>query len=189
MLRRNPNLVDATRQGHSHDCQPWAGTLVSVGTHGECGGRVLGPTHGGRRESWVRAVGGYRPCHPKTQLCVREAGLRPPGAHRARRAQLHPPASCLVPKQMGCPLGAGAASPSPATGWGVRWGDAPHLVGLLSWTATRELDAAPHRTPTISAALSRAPVSLALGSRLLAPLLAPAFSLPVHWQFPQVTQN
>lgn len=74
-------------QGH------WrAVTLVSVGTHGECGGRVLGPTHGGRRERWVRAVGGYRPCHPKTQLCVREEGPRPPGAHRARRAQLHPPA-------------------------------------------------------------------------------------------------
>lgn len=100
-------------QGH------WqAVTLVSVGTHSECEGRVLGPTHGGRRESWVRELGDYRPYYPKTQLCVREGSPWPPGAHRALRAQFHPPASCLVPKQMACSLGAEAASPSPASRWG-----------------------------------------------------------------------
>lgn len=147
--------------------------MVSVGVgswapHKEAGGRA-------GSGSW----GGYRPCYPKTQLCVREGSPWPPGDHRASRVQLHPPASCLVPKEMACSLGAGAASPSPASRSGVRWGDAPHLVGLLSRTATRELDAAPHCTPTINAAPSRAPASLGSGVPASSPLswLQPSRSL------------
>lgn len=77
-------------QGH------WqAMTLASVGTHGECEGQVLGPTHGGRRESWVRELGGLQTLLSQNSA-VCEGG-NPVAPRRPQSSQGTAPRSCLLP--------------------------------------------------------------------------------------------